>query len=279
MGTVSETQAAILELLGEYRSLTTSQIRDYVLPGKDRQARRELARLRAAGLLASEALYPERGGVSELVWMLRKAGAAVIGVPYGSHYYRRPSRVIVQQRGFEIDLCVAVEEAGWSLIKPEHYGPQHPRPAQTPQAERLAAAILYRERQAIRQAAAQPIPPADLKERSARLMSGEAAWGVPRHCNDYVAHLPDSPGQVAVLVLHHPRAGKAFWTRPRAPGRGHPGRLVLYEPIVKLLPILAIFAGRDEAEGYRNVIEPAGVRGILLAQVTDYLAWLGRQKG
>ena len=73
-------QRAILQTLHDYAYLTTGQIAEDAGNGTtDRSLERRLALLRAAGWIAEQRLYPERGNPSPRYWTLLPAGVAALG--------------------------------------------------------------------------------------------------------------------------------------------------------------------------------------------------------
>ena len=76
-------QRAILTTLNNYAYLTFTQLAEDAGNGTGARAlRSRLARLRAAGWIAEQLLYPERGHSSPRYWTLLPAGGAALGLPF-----------------------------------------------------------------------------------------------------------------------------------------------------------------------------------------------------
>lgn len=149
---VNEREIAILNLLAEYRYLTTRDLWLALEPGhKDSTAiAHTLAQMRAAGLIRTATLPLQRGNANPRVYSLLKTGADAIGQQLGSQYYRKPGP---EQAGFQ-SLRLQLEQQltlnGWSYIRPAHYGgATGNRPAVTPQSKLLIDVLNYQERLAI----------------------------------------------------------------------------------------------------------------------------------
>lgn len=309
---ITEEQAAILCLLAEYRALTTGQIWQAAQPNRHRrQTLRNLDRLRACKFVDSMPLQEERGAASEHVWRLLKAGAEAVGARHGNHFYRKPAPDQVVERGVELELerqvlgtsietksiqqsatggldtdtdteAQVVEATHWELIKPVHYGRQHPLPHTTPQEAFLIEAVLYSMRREIETSLERGFPMTQMQSLIDKYNARQVGSIVPRRANDYVAYVPGRPELTAVLIAHPPRSGKQFWTR--SPSRNRlqerkAGRLATYKQLANRVPVAAVFSDRETAQEYKDVIRAAGLRVFLPHGIGAWLCQIMEENG
>jgi hypothetical protein len=179
---LGEQYIAILRLLLEYRYLTARDLWQVLAPEhQDSTATsHKLARMVGWGLIRGERLQAglsgvgstgrtaERsrgrkggggsgaegaggvvGGSAPLVYSLLRAGADVLRVQLGSHYYRRPSTEQVQYQSLRLQVESQLERAGYRYLCSVPYNSIHPRPPITPQSRYLIASITTLETQSI----------------------------------------------------------------------------------------------------------------------------------
>lgn len=274
----TDAQKAILDLLYTRHQLTTAQIWQSLHPDRPkRYTERELVKLTARRWVKSHQVYEARGKASPQLWTLLRGGADAIGVKHGSHFYRRSPATEIEHRGVILELERQISAAGWEFIAPVHYGPAHPKPTVTRQARYLMDAIEARETLAIHRVAADPTHPDrnNVPARRDRLNTGELRHLVPRTCNDYVVFRPGIPALTCVVILHPPKGGRAFWlqeaakTESQAKNPPRPGRMPLYRPITRYIPICAVIPNP------KGILLPL-IAGIKAAGVT---AWGGIELG
>jgi len=271
---------AVLELLADWKQLTTGQIWQYLHPTCPRwYTQQVLESLAARHLIHGQDLNPEDGAASEHYWTLLERGARQIGLVYENHYRRRPTAATIRYRGLQLDLIRQVEAAGWTLIRPDRYSPDHPRPDETPQVCQLVEAVLAVEEQTLTAQLAAGVERWRLQERIDRLRAGKVGAVVPPAVNDYVAYIPTRPELTTVLIPHPPNAARSFWTRKPDPQGDRPeqrgrrdSRLARYERLAKILPIVAVFDTSQPAARYVPVLALAGFRCILATEVGAQLA-------
>src|SRR6476620_5817206 len=82
----------ILQLLAQYRFLTTIQIHSLLQPERDiKRTWEELDRLRKLGMVKGVSIEPEKGIYGQFCWLLLLRGAKEIGFrEYNSYYRRKP---------------------------------------------------------------------------------------------------------------------------------------------------------------------------------------------
>jgi hypothetical protein len=278
---LTEGRKELLQLIAEYRSLTTKQVWRLVYPDRHySHTTRELACLRELKMLASHPIEPELGRRSELAWLLLKRGADVLGIgdDYDSHFRRKPSKETMQQRDLELELEQQVEKvAEWKLVKPATHSPVRPLPEPTRQAQHLLAAASYAEYTAIQQLLKEDPHHPRLRERLMVYKARMYEINVPVRTNDYVAwlRLPGSAGPVnnldgakaeiaVVLILCEPRATERFWQ----------ARIEEYQALTGSLRVYGIFKNRDQAMPFLKALKSSGLRAMTVDQVGAKLAEL-----
>ncbi len=281
---LTEGRKALLQLLLEYRSLTTRQVWQLAYPDRHySHTSRELASLRELRMLASHPIEPELGRRSELAWVLLKRGADVLGLgnEYDSHRRRKPTKETMRQRDLEIELQRQVEEvARWKLIKPVTHSPALPLPEPTRQARHLIAAASFAEYTAIQQLLKEDPHHPGLKERVMAYKARMYEVKVPVRANDYVAawqqitvtgsagpqnNLDDTKAEIAtVLILCEPRATERFWQ----------ARIKEYRALAGSLRVYGVFKNRDQAAPFLKALKASGLRAMTLDQVGAKLAEL-----
>jgi hypothetical protein len=260
---LTERRRAILDALADQRALTGPQL-TAALQARPQLVNRDLAWLAAHGFVLGATLAPTGLGRPPRLWRLRQAGAEAVGArDFGSHFYRWPADDILSYRSLQSALAREVEMLpGWQLITPGR-GFVHQDPAwESPQSLLLRASLAHEG------------DPPDLLSC------------VPRRCNDYVAFCPGAPTHTTLLILHPPRAGRAYWTRPRPPinsraRRPTPaGRLALYWALISQMPdrVAAVFPDERAAEPYIEILEAAGLLVLVMqppGEVARFLAAIG----
>jgi hypothetical protein len=275
--TATPNQVAVLQLLAKMKQLTTTQIWQHLHADKARTYTRHLlARLEAHSFITSADLYPEQGSASEHYWRLRPQGCAVLHLPFDSRYTRRPSREVIAHREAQLTLEQQVSAAGWELLEPVVYNTAHPRPAETPQARLLIAAVLAAERETLTALLAQGIPPEQLQHRIALWQGGHVGAVVPPFVNDYIAYPADQLQHTTVFILHPWQAGPGFWTRRARPGEvgkhsldrnARQPRVERYRRLALVLPVVALFTSREAASYYARFLQPARLRCAAVADL------------
>jgi hypothetical protein len=204
---------SIVELLAEWKQLTTAQIWQYLHLDKDiRYTKQLLQDLQEGRLIRPMILDPSLGNRAPRYWRLRKAGADLVGQPYEKAYRVVPGPEVLAHRGLQLDVIHQVALAGWQLIRPQRITDGETN--STPQEARLTAAVLAWEGQAIERALAAGESPSSLQGRLDRWQAGQVGALVPQGVNEYVAYRPGDPAHTVLLLLHPPYAGPLFWTRP-----------------------------------------------------------------
>jgi Replication-relaxation len=192
---ITDARLEILELLGEYKVLTTGQIWTTIQPDKmKRHNLRDLEKLRELELVTNFPLTPGAGNASESCWRLTRRGADEISLPFNN--FRRPSNDQILFKSVQLELEQQIRATGWLLTKPCHYNPERPKPAQTRQYEVLVKSLEYRATAA--------------SERASQPGAALYKLHVPPSVNDYVAAAPDAHAAIAI-ILCPPDAGKKFW--------------------------------------------------------------------
>lgn len=229
----------LLELIGQRKRLTTSQLHGLCQPDKLlQQTQRDLARLREMKLTRSIQADPQKGRSSELAWMLTRRGADLINVKYGSNYRRKPGKEQLEYERLEFALVQAIEEAGWHVSKPHKYGPTNPKPECTHQAE-LLRELFHASETYLIEKARRTGQSVDF-ERERDFDHNLHLWVVPDGANDYIAYLPGKPWKLVILILPRSNATVQFWKK----------RLELYKNLTERIMVVAVFTTTDE--GYRR---------------------------
>lgn len=280
---LTEGRKELLQLILEYRCLTTKQVWQLAYPDRHySHTSRELASLRELRMLASHPIEPELGRRSELGWVLLKRGADVLGIgdDYNSHQRRKPTKETMRQRDLEIELQRQVEEvARWNLIKPVTHSPARPLPEPTRQARHLITAASFAEYRVIRQLLKEDPHLPGLNERAMAYKARMYEVNVPARANDYVAWLQvpvpdrviplnnqkDTKADIAVvLILCEPRATERFWQ----------ARIEEYRGLATTLRVYGVFKNRDQAAPFLKALKSSGLRAMTLDQVGAKLAEL-----
>jgi hypothetical protein len=260
---LTERRRAILEILGDQRALTGPQIAA-ALQVRPQLVNRDLAWLAAHGFVLGAALAVAGPGRPPQLWRLRKAGAGAVGArDFGSHFYRQPADDVLAYRGLQSALVRAVAALpGWRLITPTRGFALRDPAWQSPQSLLLRAALT--------QDASRP----------------DLLACVPRRCNDYVAYRTEAPGRPVLMIAHPRRAGRGYWTRPRAPINSRArrptsvGRLALYRALIPQMPdrVSGVFPDERAAEPYVETLEAAGLLVLVMqppGEVARFLAAIG----
>ncbi len=287
---------AILNLLVEYRSLTTRQVSS-LLQTKNfsktlRRVQSDLQMLKRAGLVQSFPVSPEIGPRSELGWILLKPGSDWAGVDhhYGNHYRRKPSIEQLAYTSLKLELERGVgASVGWRLEKPQTYNRVQPLPPRTPQYYRLAEALTWRE---FRTTGRWPV--GDIK--------GPHTLGVAFKANDYVAYsipreVPTVPSIISkaalpaatretgnakeasalqpankentkaysehavVLILCPPKGSQSFWQ----------ARFRQYQIIAGQLLVVGVFETEEKALSHKALLSKGGLRVTTLSRIRTVL--------
>jgi hypothetical protein len=271
---LTEGRKELLQLIVDYRSLTTKQVWRLAYPDRHySHTSRELASLRELRMLASHPIEPELGRRSELAWVLLKRGADVVGIgnDYDSHQRRKPTKETMRQRDLELELKRQVEDiAGWNLIKPVTHSPAKPLPEPTRQARHLIVAASFAEYTAVQRLLKDDPHHPQLKERAMAYKAKMYEVNVPARANDYVAWLRGRSGAgpinnlngtkaeiATVLILCEPRATERFWQT----------RIEEYRALAINLRVYGVFSNRDQAAPFLKALKNSGLRAMTLDQV------------
>jgi hypothetical protein len=252
----------ILQLLAEYRFLTTSQLHQKLGNRQVELTRKQLGSLKKRELIGSFTCNQELGRISENGWLLKRKGAELLSelsgvkLNYNTHYLRPPSQERLQFREYELELERQVTRAGWQLIKPQSYNQFKPLPKRTVQYYALAEALTI------------------IEER--RNGNGNGNGGgvsldrqgphtliVPLKANDYVARSQDGMKAI-VLILSPVRAGEQFWQT----------RVKQYRLLARELNVVGVFASEEAARQHKSQLEPHKLKVTTLDRVSKGLVGL-----
>jgi hypothetical protein len=256
---LTEVQRSILHALLAEGGLSTAQIMLYFLPALPNwRIYRELHRLRNAGLIRSTPFYPLNGHKSEVYWTLCAAGSRVLGHDYPHQHqpYRLPTPRQIAHKTSILEVCTALQDAGWNYVRPVVYNRCRPKPALTPQSEIIRRAIQQHF----------DVTPATLPSAEAPPAPRLHPDHVPPGLNDWVAWHPTRPDHPIILVLHPPGATRGFWVRPLSRRQRHgrapatPARAYLYRALAPILPVLAIFPSAELVAEYNPVLNSIGLQ-------------------
>ena len=270
---------AILTLLAYWKALTTEQIARWVWNRWPCTGAMQavFADLRARHLAHDQDLAPEEGTHSPHYWQLLTAGAALVGLDYGSHYRKRPLRSTLDHRGMLLELVRQVAAAGWQLLPPHTARPSDPLREDSAQAQRLKVTVLdYKGRELAARAAYGESDQA-LAEDRAQHREGLIGAVLPRFVNDWVAYLPDDPVRTVLLIPHPPHAGLGFWAnKPEAARRRdepvrRESRLERYRRLAAMLPVIAVFPRPSTAAPYAKILTAGGFQWATVDQIAARL--------
>jgi len=252
---LTDPQTQLLRTFFAEGGLTTSLLHYWILPGLERRSLlRELARLRAWGLITGQA----QGPTGEYCWWLTYDGARALGhaVGHGEARYRAPSSEQLAQKAMVLQVLAVFHLLSWQYLRPAVYNPGHPKPADTPQRQALYRAV---------EAHFQRTAP----EAADRLHPSH----VPAGLNDWVAWSVAAPHRALVLILHPVGGTPHFWrTRAQRAGPrrvGAPGRTQLYAQVARIVPVIGLFPTRELVADYAPLLHPAGLH----AWFQDDLLW------
>jgi hypothetical protein len=246
----------ILQLLAEYRFLTTGQLHQKLGNRQVELTRKQLGSLKKRELIGSFACNQELGRTSENGWLLKRKGAELLSelsgvkLNYNTHYLRPPSQERLQFREYELELERQVARAGWQLIKPQSYNQFKPLPKRTAQYYALAEALTIIE--ARRNGGGVSLDP-----------QGPHTLIVPLKANDYVARSQDGTKAI-VLILSPVRAGEQFWQT----------RVKQYRLLARELNVVGVFASEEAARQHKSQLEPHKLKVTTLDRVSKGLVGL-----
>lgn len=264
----------ILELLAEYRSLSSSQIRRELQPEKHySHTLGELEALRSLKMVGNYLIDPRSG---KLGWFLLKKGAVAVKVQdYGSHY--RYKHTYQSMLYFDLKLALVRQVktvAGWLLIKPLHYNSQLKLPAVTPQGKLLLEALKEAEYRVIKNITEKDPYQPGLIERSRRFNVGMYEERVFLQANDYVIYKGQGNSLIAIVLILAPfNASKKFWQ----------GRFAQYANLAvdstnspgSAVSVVAIFKDSAQAEPYKTHIKSVGFKVTTIERVDKILSTSG----
>jgi hypothetical protein len=244
----------ILQLLAQYRFLTTNQIHSLLQPERPvKKTWKELDRLRKLGMIKSVSYESEKGIYGELCWLLLLRGAKVIDFRgFGRNNLRKPSPEKVVYRTLELILEWQVQHAGsnsfanWSLEKPQNLRTSNSQ-QHTSQYYRLIEAINWK---IYRQTGHKPENP-----------EGFQTLCVPTKANDFVAFSASDNRLAVVLILPPVHASEKFWL----------SRIEQYQELAKELPVFGVFEDDKEALIYKPLLNPHGLRVTTLNRISVLL--------
>lgn len=263
---ITEPRLEILRWLVEYRYGTSRQIWGELQPHKDyHHTLGDLAKLRELGLVKSFRYQPERGGGSQLCWLLLRDGAEVAGANYGNHYLREPSRKQIEFRELELLLTRTVSRTGYTLIKPQIYSRERPAPPKTPQyyslVEGVRALQYQRKLQKTRYSANNRAGSNDYDDEVYQIVP-------PYRANDYVASYGSPLVTMVVLILAPFDAGEKFWK----------SRLEEYRRLLKeKVPVVAVFASEPQARSWQELLKQGGFKLTIIERVEKLLLSLAQE--
>lgn len=244
----------ILQLLAQYRFLSTNQIHSLLQPERPvKKTWKELDRLRSLGMIKSVSYEPEKGIYGELCWLLLLSGAKVINFRgFGRNNLRKPSPQRIAYRNLELILEWQVQHVGtkfsakWGLEKPQNLNTRNSH-QHTNQYYRLIEAV---NRNFFHQTEKAP----DNRE-------GFQTLCIPAKANDFVAYTTPDNRLAVVLILPPVRSSQRFWL----------SRIDQYEELAKELPVFGVFEDDKLALIYKPLLNPRGLRVTTLNRVSILL--------
>lgn len=250
----------ILQLLANYRFLTTNQIHNLLQPERPvKKTWKELDRLRKLGMIKSVSYETQKGIYGELCWLLLLRGAKVINFHgFGRNNLRKPSPERVAYRNLELILEWQVQHvegnpgANWCLEKPQNLRVRNSQ-QHTDQYYRLIEAINWK----IYRQTGQRVEDAE----------GFQTLCVPAKANDFVAYTALDKRLAVVLILPPIRASEKFWL----------SRIDQYQELARELPVFGVFEDDKQALVYKPLLNPHGLRvttlnriSVLLGAITNH---------
>jgi hypothetical protein len=259
---VTPRRRQILQLLAQYRFLTTLQLHSLLQP--DREIKRtweELDRLRKLGMIKGVSIEPEKGIYGQYCWLLLLRGARAIEFKeYGNYYRRKPGPQSIFLRTMELILEKQVQNAGvnsvlnWKLEKPRSLKNQNQKTQhhKSIQFQILATAINWKEQV---QTGQKPVDAA-----------GFQTLCIPPNANDYVAYTVPEGHLAVVLVLPPQRVSEKFWR----------SRIEKYQELAKELPVVGVFEDEKQALAYKPMLNPYQLRLTTINRVSMLLDAIAR---
>jgi hypothetical protein len=232
----------ILELLAEYRYLTTGQLRAVLEDKRDgRRLWDDLDFLRSQKLIRGFDYNRAAGGYSEYLWQLALRGAKELGLAdLPSSFYSKPKLLQIRQLDLTLAFEKAIRQSNWEMIKPVAYTNTRPLPDATPQAVRLLQALATCTGRTV----------SELLE-------------VPLGANDYVVW---RDALTAVFILARRDDGKRLWRK----------RIKRYRLLARYVPVFAVFADGEEglARRYKPELNRQGIKVTLCGRLATVLTAL-----
>jgi hypothetical protein len=251
----------ILQLLAQYRFLTTIQIHSLLQPERDiKRTWEELDRLRKLGMVKGVSIEPEKGIYGQFCWLLLLRGAKEIGFrEYSSYNRRKPGPQSIYLRTMELILEKQIEhtcsnsDVGWQLEKPQRTK-NHPEEAEKSQVlyQRIAEAINWK---IFVQTGRKP------EEKN-----GFQTLCIPSKINDFVAYTMPNGHLAVVLILPPQRVSEKFWM----------SRIAQYQDLAKELPVIGVFEDEKQALAHKPLVNPYRFRVTTINRVSTLLEAIAR---
>lgn len=256
---LKEPAIRVLTSLFEHGGLTTSLLRQYIIPDVA-VPNAVLTRLYTLGLVSRMLGY--NGVTRESCWFLRVDGARQLNkVPQRGHaIYKLPTPLQLLQKESVLHLVQYFRSMDWCYLQPQLYNSAKPKPAETPQYQALYRVI----EQQFNSKAATPTRPCLHPSH------------IPPGLNDWVAWPQQHPNRPIILILHPPGGTPEFWNRPvqrfKAPTTlgTSKARIQLYADLIDRIPVLALFHDSAPLEFHRSLLEANGIHCYTAETLTDF---------